>query len=483
MRHIDPSFIQTGLLLPPAIPLKISEVKGLHVKKNDPLFPHLPCAEDIAQGGLYDCALLSSLISLVKLRPDFIMKMMSEDRDGNVAVRLYQNGKEYFTKIEKSVRFSPGSIVGSSMARGPLWVNMIEKAVTVFLFAGDYSKWEQGLDLEKALNTLLGKSAEYFFTNFEVEEQAFTKLMEWPTLHSWAKINESLRKVKPENIPLLRLIEINNSNIQQVQELGLELNEAEMNAWEQICNGDQQKLKTRWIKFAKDFLRKHGALRQHDFQNFINVIYSECKAEQKKVLEKILDWSERNSIFPGKRGSGKYTKQQLKIYDLIKTRKDSSVIVTNTFESFRNTQLFFKCFGAKMHKGLVVDHAYAVINCKEEKGLLYIQVANPWGDGIIQGVGRGYHLTQEGYLKPVKIRSAVSYIELSDFTKSFLAISFSQPLNSEEKSIAVVKSEKLLQQLESSERVLFSEKSSSVFFAPKLQQDNVPDSGKTLACS
>lgn len=492
---MSPEFVQTGLLLPPAIPLKSSEVKGPHIKKDDPLFSYPPRAEDILQGMLGDCALLALLKAIVRRPggPNFIMKMMSDHGDF-VVFRLHRDQKEHFIKIEKSVRLSLGSIAGVSMSAGALWVKMIEKGVTAFSLEGDYSKWEKGISSDHIIKMILGKNVETIFTTIDIEQNLFTKLAGLPKLLSMAKELEAARIAHPESKSVLGLIEINNSKIEQICKLGLDLDEEEVIAWEKICNGEPDSLKTRWLMFNNEFLKTHGVVRQNDFQQFISSIYSECKAEQKKLLEKILSWSEKSNIFPGKGGSGIYTDAQLKIYDRIKELKDRCVILAGTFKSFKKPSSIIKGLGGEeIHKGLVANHYYAVTNCKEEKGLLFIQVENPWGDGIFRSVGRDYHFDKRGYLTPRKIDSAVSYIELSDFTKRFENITLAEFLDIEQASSEEKNSEPEILLPDSKAPKLSLDKppgielnlsrNKSLLFSPKAEPDDELESEKIISLS
>ena len=84
------------------------------------LFPHSPCLSDISQFATGDCYLLSAVSTVIQKDPDYLRGMMIEKKD-TVVVRLYDNaGNPQYFEVTKNV--------SQKGARGPLWVQMIEKA-------------------------------------------------------------------------------------------------------------------------------------------------------------------------------------------------------------------------------------------------------------------------------------------------------------------------------------------------------------------
>ena len=103
-------------------------------RQNTLLFPHEPCEEDIHQGGLGDCYLLSSFMGILRSDPTIVKDMMKDNGDGTVTVRFYDEDTPVFVTVRKSVpvqevRNPDGTTeVFDRFSCGPLWVQMIEKA-------------------------------------------------------------------------------------------------------------------------------------------------------------------------------------------------------------------------------------------------------------------------------------------------------------------------------------------------------------------
>ena len=115
---------------------------GYQDRRQDPLFTHLPSPEDVAQGRLGDCYLLSSLTALTMQDPERIMEAMKDNGD-TVTVRFYNEQKEpVYVTVDKSVPVEtldfdqlPGSRTTGvreydAYSQGALWVQLMEKAYT-----------------------------------------------------------------------------------------------------------------------------------------------------------------------------------------------------------------------------------------------------------------------------------------------------------------------------------------------------------------
>lgn len=108
--------------------------KAFEDAKDVPLFPHEPCPEDIKQGPLGDCYMLSSLSAIAKLNPNAIKDMMVDNGNGTVTVRFYGRPAVDINDPNKDVPMEPIYVTVDKLnptetgAYNCLWVQTIERA-------------------------------------------------------------------------------------------------------------------------------------------------------------------------------------------------------------------------------------------------------------------------------------------------------------------------------------------------------------------
>ena len=371
----------------------------------DVLFPHLPCIEDVKQGNLGDCYLLSSIISLVKTAPEMIRDMMKDNLNGTVTVRLYDidsiNTPPTYTPRDITVNKSRPiytTTQNPAFASGSLWVSILEKAYTAAGFIGgepsrlpittsSYGMIESGQE-GYAIQHLTGKNTTVTSIHMP-STMTFTHDNCFPGLKANLNaLSNSKTQVRIEDItPLITQYD------QQFQAVSTRLGTS-ITAWD--------------------------------------------------VIE------EFKTLYPGKRGTGIYTPYQLNLFMQIRDAiKNKQLVVAGSNEKVVTKSLFQN---DTIGKGLAGLHGYAVIDYAPRTfadalidtqpftpTLLSLKLANPWGETTNRNAGRNYShfdqdLNQEIHpnsrltMKAEGNNNSQFFIELSDFTKRFRHFTISESL-------------------------------------------------------
>ena len=97
------------------------------------LFPEEPAISDVVQGNVGNCYLIATLGGVLEADPSYIKKIMKDNGDGTVTVKLYVKNKmdddfsPVYVTVDKTIAYDKkGDMVGS---KGALWVKIYEKAL------------------------------------------------------------------------------------------------------------------------------------------------------------------------------------------------------------------------------------------------------------------------------------------------------------------------------------------------------------------
>ena len=105
-------------------------------RKDEPLFAHEPTVNDLRQGKVSNCWMVSATTALINVNPNIVKDALKDNGDGTVTVRLYTKVKDTkegkwntvpnYIRVKKEVpKLVGGSAVHTS---GALWMQMLEKA-------------------------------------------------------------------------------------------------------------------------------------------------------------------------------------------------------------------------------------------------------------------------------------------------------------------------------------------------------------------
>lgn len=415
-------------------PQKIESRPDLRYEPVDPkaaLFPHDPTLGDVQQGGLGDCYLLAAVLTVVNRDPDLIRSMMADNGD-TVTVHLYDvKPGQPRTFVRRDVTIDKSIVMTSSnqegYARTSLWVQMLEKAYAAAGYTGldtaplgslpSYGDIGCGL-ATVALEHLLGKPGEMSMqdiqtgigVNVDLRPKGVTRLP-WSEDEKAAHKLAATAKDKHSAYAGLVAYEI-LSDTDQV--------DAWMSAIEKV-NVEQEAID---IASKGDKTYKGAELRLGDFARLFAV-----KGIDQGIAGKVVAWLADRQLYPGKRGTGRYTGHQLELFGKIKSALDGegyAVVASKLVVARGKPTGTGHSGGEAKAKGLVGGHAYAVLEYgygpkhssaedpKNPRQLRWVKLRNPWGS-----YGREYD-EKDGKLKAKEAQSAPeTWLELSDLTKRY----------------------------------------------------------------
>jgi Calpain family cysteine protease len=389
------------------------------------LFPHLPTMKDVNQRSLGNCSLLATVLSILTLEdasdrligPHVIEGMMKEQANGQVLVRLFNPDKVVpdprYYMVRKRIIHSwvPGVVFHA----GTVWIAMLEKAVATALRSTTpgsrtYKVLEPGPTPDVLYKMLLGfnrtKSRE-ISARPEGEKVAFLNRLMGGGLTEDDKF-------------VLNLIFRSSGSPDALTENVL--------AWHaRRPHADRE-----WAKASS--VKKHTVLRMEDVADFME------KHRQDVLLGDsitgVLRWIETDRVLPGKRGTFKYSQDQIVLFDKIAKHlaRKQPVTAGSNPEGVGSSKSLSPFAGPEVKsKGLASAHMYAVLEAiRSEDGGRWLRMRNPWGNADPKlALGRDYVQQQSSpdaapKLKAVAVANSEFVLELSDFTKRFTKVFFVQ---------------------------------------------------------
>lgn len=367
-----------------------------------PIFPRPPCMEDVNQQAIGDCFLLAALGGIVKNNPEFIYRMIRDNRDGTVTVRLYDTTKNIpearYLQITKSL------ISHGRRSKGALWVPLIEKAYAALgvhyqndmatKVSSSYLQLGEGGHSHHAFMILTGTLGATSSKPMSEDPALF------PASKPWGKA-ETIKYDHHQDV--LRGVRVAPQRASYLEQ---------MNSY-QILDRDAA-LTAKWV----EFLNKEGVINRLDTAASVETFASTFNEHRLDPAVKVKMMAEVRKYFRSKRGLGQYTLAQLRCYHSIETAlAGHKHVALGTPEKIAKVEEERgHSAGESVAKGLVGSHVYTVLAVRHDaaSGRRWVRIRNPWGK-----YGRAYKEKGEGVLSAKKATSAEFELELSDLTKRF----------------------------------------------------------------
>lgn len=384
-----------------------------YVAKDEPLYgtDGRPKYTHVQQGDIGDCWLMASLSSIAHNSPTHIENMLHDDGKGYVYVRLF---KVVRTPVKKSVRGKEVEVVERTfkpkilkikksvpkISYNPdngVWVKMIEKAYVAGGFSGSY---DNNVTKKKASN-LSGGWAEYAFEVLMGKPTTYDKTVQARYGNDVGNSENAVIKGFDVSGPIVGVLPWAKSELNTYNNTWISSYEG-LVAYD-IFGGDNSKIKA-WFQFVQKgsisrlFARENsteysGAVTIEDLEKLFGGSMTEANGTENNslpVLETslktaMLKWLREQKLFPGKLGTGTYSKLQESTYELVrKALKDDNKIVAMTAKVAIAPSGTVTGSGASGGEGkafgLAGSHVYSGLDCKRgSDDLLYIKVRNPWG--------------------------------------------------------------------------------------------------------
>ncbi len=423
-----------------------------------PLFQRAPTVSDVNQGAIGDCYLLAALISIAHSKPKAIVDMMA-DAGNTVVVRLYDVDRSgtvprftpRFVRVRKSVVktkyevLEHGKKTGErsayTYAKEALWVQMVEKAYaaagmnalgTSSLGAtGAYGDIATGF-ASLAMEHLLGRPAEQSFEAMQTGVGANPALLPRHVFRlpwSTAEIADYERAQSAAD---------KKQAYQGLMSFSIFGDAGKVDAWMTFASKVSVDDEVRKI-VSKGTAYKKGEIRLETFATLFEQFGLDLG-----LSSTLLSWLRANQLYPGKRGTGKYTTNQLELFTKIRNALSAGgyISVSTKPEAGRVVGGTGDSGGEKKSKGIAGGHAYAVLSVRPAKDisalkpneLLWVLLRNPWSR-----YGRQYEAldwrtsslkVKKGATTPdtEKLHETTGgefWVELSDLTKRFAWIDVS----------------------------------------------------------
>lgn len=403
-----------------------------HKSASGPLFAHKPCKDDVVQGEIGDCYLLAAINAVLSRieGPEIVQSMFLDSGNGEVVIRLYKAGAFHYLRMRKTlvheyesktlgIRHGTGKVLHG---QGALWVSLLEKAYAAFMRAPavganpSYKHLEGGAGMD-AMAAIVGGGVG-ISTGSSLEDIQVIRDTLFALTEELSSGSSILHK-----IPALRDKALNRVADSVFAGVDDRLNHAK--------NWFQWSTEITQVQFRAFFSSGPTIEKFHQLMDRI------AGGLDPTTLKLVMIWVERYAaeLWPGEVGSGVYTTEQLnhflKIQRMLATQRGVTVGTPTQLQGVASG--IGHSSGETKVDGLAAKHEYTVLDTKiDPVGRRYILVRNPWGQygREYQTVTRSSGQKGPALLKPVaNEEQAESWIELTDFSRSFGGINVGPPVH------------------------------------------------------
>lgn len=382
------------------------------------LFPERPQVSDVSQSTVIgDCYLLAGAMSIVSTRPELICRMMCQ-RGKFVFVRLYTKGVPFYYQLAMTKVVLKKGLSGNAALHKAAWVYVLEKAYSVHRrLNGDslrkaFGKMDASStyvaaltsgESDEVLAALLGAKAEGetidFINDEALPEQVGTPLLNWLDFKFlfYARADEELEE-----------------DIAQVFVRVFESTESEDGKAFLACNTEEraERIQEKIEELTHEELSSGGLAR---VEKLLRETHPDLPTGVMKRLSTLLA-----EILPGRTGTGKYTKYQLRLYEAINLALiHGKMVCLGTRKTLTGEQ--DEEHPETLLHGLAGSHAYQVVRCRRTSDIIkgtelrFLKLRNPWGQ-----TGRTYKLSNDKQgMEPKATKDGEFFLELSDLTTCF----------------------------------------------------------------
>jgi hypothetical protein len=382
------------------------DLKPRHVRTGKPLFEHLPALGDINQNQLGDCWFLAALAAIVHAGTGYAIELLMREvvgvgTDACAYVRLWDTALQpLYVEVDTSLLEVEGGVTFHST--GGLWAPVLEKAMTALDEQGNVAPegagyvrlW--GSPSTRAFRALLGVAAEsraipagILSPKMDValdrvnpgkDLELLYHVLQGDDVPSYVPVDVFAGLIALGRAPLFY------TSVWKPWAATTGLGAAWFQSYQlRVFQGSVYRQ-----EHFEQFMRGHA--QQHSTQWHASTVTQGQAPTALQAVECVCQWARRTLLFPGKRGSGLYTLEQVRLHDEIAQHLQSHrpLCLGSRKEVGRSTDPEPGASGEPMSKGLAGGHVYAVTGCHTDAdtGLRFVQAWNPWGR-----TGRGYSFT------------------------------------------------------------------------------------------